>query len=126
MEAAVVSVAFYADHNVDGAVVAGLRRRGVDVLAAQEDGHHRAGDPAVLDRAGGLGRVLVTCDQDFLAVGPARQQSGQWFVGVLFAEQIDMHHRPGTYINDLELIARAADPADYENQVVRLPLRPPP
>jgi hypothetical protein len=125
VEPAVVSVAFYTDHNVPGPVVAGLRRRGVNVLTAQEDGHHRAGDPAVLDRAGGLGRVLVTCDKDFLAEGPDRQRTGRWFSGVFFAEQFDMFRRPGVYVNDLELIAVLGDQADYENQVVRLPLRPP-
>lgn len=117
-----MSVAFYADHNVDGAVVAGLRRRGVDVLTAQEDGHHRAGDPAVLDRAGALGRVLVTCDKDFLTEGPARQQTGRWFAGVLFAEQFDVHHRPGRYVDDLELIAVLGEPHEYENRVEYLPL----
>ncbi|MBX9626347.1 MAG: DUF5615 family PIN-like protein [Gemmataceae bacterium] len=120
-----MSVAFYADQNVPWPVVAGLRRRGVNVLTAQGVGHHRAGDPAVLDRAGGLGRVLVTCDKDFEIEGHARQATGRWFVGVLKAVQNDMHHRPGRYVDDLELIAQAAEPVDYENRVEYLPLRPP-
>ncbi|MBX9585191.1 MAG: DUF5615 family PIN-like protein [Gemmataceae bacterium] len=117
-----MSVAFYTDHHVPGAVVRGLRRRGVDALTVQEDGHDSAPDPDVLDRAGALGRVLVTCDKDFLAEATARQAAGRWFVGVLKAVQNDMSHRPGRYIDDLELIAVLDDPADYENRVPHLPL----
>lgn len=120
-----MTVTYYMDVNVHGAVTAGLRLRGVDVLTAQQDGRDTTPDPDVLDRAGALGRVVVTYDSDFLAEATARQQSGRWFVGVLKAEERDVKLRPGRYIDDLELIAAAGDPADYENRIEHLPLRPP-
>lgn len=120
-----MSVAFYMDHNVHGALTTGLRRRGVDVLTVQEDGYDTAPDRDVLDRAGAIGRVVVTYDKDFLAEATARQLSGRWFVGVLKAEQDDVRARPGRFIDDLELVAAVDDPADHENRVTHLPLRPP-
>ncbi|HZO87006.1 MAG TPA: DUF5615 family PIN-like protein [Chthonomonadaceae bacterium] len=53
-------IRLYTDENVDGAIIRQLRRRGVDVLTAQQDGHMRTDDPIVLDRATTLGRVLFT------------------------------------------------------------------
>lgn len=46
-----MSVRFYMDEHVHGAVTSGLRRRGVDVLTAQEDGQTGADDDSLLDRA---------------------------------------------------------------------------
>jgi predicted nuclease of predicted toxin-antitoxin system len=63
---------FYFDENVPGAIVEGLRQRGIDVLTAQEDGFDETPDPLVLDRAGELGRVLFTRDDDFLREAAAR------------------------------------------------------
>lgn len=39
-----MSVAFYFDHNMQIAVVAGLRQRGIDVLTTLEDQHDRQPD----------------------------------------------------------------------------------
>ena len=61
-----MSVALYSDVHVRAAVTEGLRLRGVDVLTAQEDGAATMDDPDLLDRAGELGRVIFTQDQDFL------------------------------------------------------------
>jgi hypothetical protein len=46
------------DVHVKRAVTDGLRRRGVDVLTAQEDGTNRLHDSDLLDHATSLGRVL--------------------------------------------------------------------
>lgn len=56
----------YMDVHVPYAVTTGLRLRGVDVLTAQEDGASELDDPALLDRATELGRVLYTQDDDLL------------------------------------------------------------
>ena len=55
------------DHHVPRAITTGLRLRGVDVLTAYEDGASELPDPALLDRASELGRVLFTQDDDLLA-----------------------------------------------------------
>lgn len=46
-----MSLRLYMDVHVRWAITAGLRRRGLDVLTAQEDGAARFEDPALLDRA---------------------------------------------------------------------------
>ncbi len=58
-----MTVRFYMDEHVSRAVTVGLRRRGLDVLTVQEDGRTGASDPAVLDRATELGRVLFSQDE---------------------------------------------------------------
>jgi hypothetical protein len=55
-------VRLYMDVHVHRAVTEGLRLRGVEVLTAQEDGTPQYEDPALLDRATQLGRVLFTQD----------------------------------------------------------------
>ena len=56
-------VSLYMDHHVPSAITAGLRKRGVDVLTAEEDGSARLDDDPLLDRATSLGRVLFSQDK---------------------------------------------------------------
>lgn len=49
-----MSIRLYHDEHVRSAVTEGLRKRGVDVLTAQEDGAEGTPDPALLDRATAL------------------------------------------------------------------------
>ena len=95
---------FYMDHHVPSAITNGLRLRGVDVLTAHEDGTQRLEDPALLDRAGALGRVLFTRDDDFLKEAALRQQQGIFFAGVIYAHQLRVSI--GVCIENLELIAK--------------------
>lgn len=55
-----MSVPLYMDVHVPQAITEQLRRRGVDVLTAIEDGAATLTDEALLERAGVLGRVLFT------------------------------------------------------------------
>lgn len=115
-----MSVAFYMDEHVESAITKALRKRGVDVLTAQEDGRDRSPDARLLDRATELGRVLVSRDRDFL-IESARRQRARWkFAGVIYAA------RPrvpiGRCIEDLEIIAKATEPHEYTNRVEYLPL----
>ena len=81
-----MAIAFYIDEHVDDAITRGLRRRGVDVLRVQDDGHSRTDDKIILDRAGVLGRVVFTRDDDFLVIAQARQANGIPFAGVVYAK----------------------------------------
>jgi predicted nuclease of predicted toxin-antitoxin system len=74
-------IALYMDHHVPRAITAGLRSRGIDVLTAHEDGTQELDDPALLDRAGELKRVLFTRDDDLLAEATKRQREGRVFSG---------------------------------------------
>ena len=53
-----MSVRFYMDHNVQGAVVDALRVRGVDCLTAQEDGTTTLNDDALLRERPSWGAFL--------------------------------------------------------------------
>jgi predicted nuclease of predicted toxin-antitoxin system len=89
-----MSLSLYMDHHIASAITQGLRARGVDILTAYEDGAARMLDAELLDRAGQLGRVLFTQDQDLLSEVAQRQQTGQ-----------------------------VCNPEEFFNQVVHLPLR---
>jgi len=57
-------ITFYMDHHVPRAITLGLRLREADVITAYEDGTSELDDTGLLDRAGELGRVLFTRDDD--------------------------------------------------------------
>jgi uncharacterized protein with PIN domain len=59
---------FHLDESVDPAVAEGLRRRGADVTSSHEAGLLRASDERQLEFAIAEQRVLVTHDEDFLAL----------------------------------------------------------
>ena len=69
----------YMDVHVNAAITAGVRRRGIEVLTAQDDGSRRFEDGLLLDRASALQRVLFSQDEDLLAIARERQISGVFF-----------------------------------------------
>lgn len=108
------------DHHVPRAITNGLRLRGVDVLTAHEDGAGELQDPALLDRATELERVLFTQDDDLLTEATQRQRQGQTFSGVIYAHQLRMSI--GDCVRDLELIVRVGEPEEMTGQTLFLPL----
>jgi hypothetical protein len=115
-----VPLALYMDVHIPGQITRGLRRATVDVLTAQEDGTDEWPDDALLDRATGLGRALVTFDDDLLAEAAIRQQHGIRFAGVIYGHQL--HVSCGQCIRDLEVIAKAGTAEDVTDRVLYLPL----
>ena len=113
-------IPLYMDEHVLQAITDGLRRRGVDVIAAQEEGRGGTADPELLDRATTLGRALITSDHHFEIEAALRQKQGVPFAGIIFI-------RAGTIpiakcIDDLELISLAGEDRDVENVLLYLPL----
>ena len=53
-------LSFYMDHHVHQSITDGLRRRGVDVLTAFEDGREEEDDETLLERA----TELVVCPRE--------------------------------------------------------------
>jgi predicted nuclease of predicted toxin-antitoxin system len=80
-------VRLYFDHNVNQAIVRGLRLCGLDVLAAREDGTHCFPDPDLLDQATALGRLLVSSDIDPAIEARRWQHAGVSFGGVVYMPQ---------------------------------------
>jgi hypothetical protein len=76
------------DVHVKAAITAGLRRRGIEVATAQEDGGTRLEDVALLDRATALQGVLFSQDDDLLAIARDRQATAVFFAGLIYGHQL--------------------------------------
>jgi predicted nuclease of predicted toxin-antitoxin system len=61
-------IKYYTDEHVPSAVVAGLRRRGIEVLTTVEAGMLGTSDEAQLALATAQQRVIFTQDDDFLSL----------------------------------------------------------
>ena len=115
-----MSLGLYMDVHVPAAISRALRRRGVDVLTAQEDGAARFPDPDLLDRAAEIGRIVFTRDSDFLAEGVRRQRGEIPFATIMYAHQ--QHVTIGRCVDDLAMLALASTPEEATGQIVYLPL----
>jgi hypothetical protein len=76
----------YADECVNGRIVIGLRRRGVDVVTAEDQGLISAGDSDQIARAIALGRTLVTSDRDFFTIADDLMARQTPFPGMFFIQ----------------------------------------
>lgn len=115
-----MAVSLYMDHHVPKAITVGLRLRGIDVVTAHEDGTDQLDDDKLLLRAHVLKRALFTQDDDLLAEAAKCQRDGSPFSGVIYGHQLRV--AIGVCIQDLEIIAKSAEPEELQNQVLFLPL----
>jgi hypothetical protein len=106
--------------HVDSAIVNQLRLRDVDVLRAQDDGTDTLTDELLLEHATALGRPLVTNDIRFHAMARKWQEQAIPFCGIIFAHQMQVSI--GQCVRDLEIIAKATDPDEWNRSILRLPL----
>ena len=114
-------VQLYLDVHVDKAIHEQLQLRGVDVLRAQDDGAATMTDQELLQRSTDLGRVIFTQDIRFKAMAEDWQRQGRAFAGLAYGDQTGV--TVGTYVKDLELIAKATEPVDWLNVVQHLPYK---
>jgi hypothetical protein len=112
-------VRLYMDVHVPDAITIQLRRRGVDVLTALEDGAGRIIDADLLEHATAIGRLLFTQDIRFGALAGQWLRDGRDFAGLIFGHQ--MGGTIGQFVNDLELIAKASEPEEWLNVIERIP-----
>lgn len=115
-----MAIALYMDVHVPQAITDQLRRRGVDVLTAIEDGQAETVDEELLERSRELSRVLFTQDIRFKAMAEDWQRRGQPFAGLLFGHQLG--GTIGQYVQDLEFIANASEIEEWSNAVQHLPV----
>lgn len=108
------------DVHVRRAVTLGLRRRGIDVVTAQEMGFGELTDSDLLDQATLLNRVLFSQDADLLREADLRIEAGIEFSGVVYGRQNDLS--TGQAVHDLELISRVYRSEEIANRVEYLPL----
>jgi hypothetical protein len=114
-----MGVMLYMDVHVPQPLTDQLRRRGVDVLTAIEDHYAERSDEELLERASTLGRVVFTQDIRFKALAEHWQRQGRPFAGLVFGHQLGA--TLGQFVKDLELIARASEPAEWLNTIDHLP-----
>ena len=113
-------VSLYMDHHVPKAITVSLRLRGIDILTSYEDETDQLDDNLLLKRAHELKRALFTQDDDLLAEATKCQREGSLFSGVIYSHQLRV--TIGVCIQDLEIIAKSAEPEELQNQVLFLPL----
>jgi len=114
-----MAVAVMMDAHIPRAITDQLRRRGVDVLTAAEDGSNNLPDEDLLEPAQVLGRLLFTQDIRFRVMAEDWQRQGRPFAGLVYGRQ--MGGTIGQYVASLELIARASEPADWHGVINYIP-----
>lgn len=102
---------FYLDEHIPKAVVEGLRRHGIDVLTVQDAGRVGDSDRKQLAFAAMKRRVLVTFDDDFLALDAA----GAPHSGIVFSQA--GRRSVGELIESLVLIANVIEPEEMGNHI---------
>ena len=65
--------------------------------------------------------MLFTQDDDLLKEAARRLRSGVAFAGVIYAHQLNV--TVGQCIDDLELIAKATEPDEWQGRLTYLPLK---
>ena len=78
-------------------------------------------DEELLEHTTKLGRIIFTQDIRFKAMAEEWQREGKPFSGLLFGNQLGV--TIGTYVKDLELIAKATEPAEWRNVIQHLPYK---
>ena len=114
-----MAIALYMDVHIPQSITAQLRRRNVDVLTAQEDDTLELLDDQLLERSTALGRVLFTQDIRFRAMAEDWQRQGKPFAGLIFGHQLG--GTIGQFVKDLEFIAQASDPKDWQEMIEYIP-----
>ncbi len=104
-------VRFHLDEHVADAVAIGLRRRGIDVTTTVDAGLCGGDDPAHLAFARSQSRVIVTHDEDFLAL----HAGGASHFGIIYCHQGTRSVRE--LIRALLLIHECLTPEDMKNHV---------
>jgi uncharacterized protein with PIN domain len=107
-------IRLHLDENLAQAVAHGLRLRGFDVTTTPDAHLLRASDETQLAYAVREGRVLVTCDIDFLRTA----STGVDHNGILFAEK--NRHRHGDIVRGIVSLATRFSSEDLANTVVYL------
>lgn len=108
------AIRYYFDQHVFGGVGPGLRRRGVDVLTAQEAGRCGLPDPDQLQFATAQERVVMTFDSDYLAL----HNSGVQHAGIAWCPATK--YTIGELVQLLYLLYLVTDRDEMRNHVEHL------
>jgi hypothetical protein len=113
--------ALYLDVHVPAALAEQLRRRGVDVLTAQEDGAAELDGADLLDRSAELCRLLFTQDMRLAGLAEDWQYTDRKFAGLVLCHPL--RGSVGQYVRDLDFIAKNTCQSEWIGQLEQLPIR---
>ena len=105
----------YCDENIESAIVAGLRRRGIEVISTRDTGDLGKSDEYHLKNASELEAVILTHDVDFLKIAHQGQQGGKEHKGILYAHPLDLS--PGECIRMVELVTQVLTEEEMKNHI---------
>ena len=108
---------FYFDESIELAVSEQLAASNIDVVSAHSLDLLGDSDPNHLARAGTLGRILCTYDQDFLRLAA----EGAIHSGIIFAQQ--QRTSIGDWVREIQAIHAQMQAEDMIGQVVYLILK---
>jgi predicted nuclease of predicted toxin-antitoxin system len=102
----------YADENIEYAIIEGLRRRKINVVAAVELGYRGKSDAFHLAKASELEAVILTHDVDFLMMA---SMPGTKHHGIIFAHAKNVS--AGECIRGVDLIVSVLTDRDMANHI---------
>lgn len=112
MPESIAVVKFYLDEMISPNVATGLRLRGIDVLTAQEAGTLSMSDRQQLAVAAEDSRVMVTMDNDFLAL----HSQGVPHAGIAYIAQ-NRKATIGELVQRLQLVFEILEVEDMRGRV---------
>ena len=113
---------FLTDENFNGDILRGLVRRlpKLDIVRVQDVGLRNTDDPEILEWAAREKRILLTHDVATITMYAYERVDRELpMTGVIEVIATDSI---GKILNDLEILILCANPEDYENQVLFVPL----
>lgn len=105
------AIRLYLDECLTPKIAVQVRKLGIDIVSVHELGLAGDSDENHLVRASTLSRVLVTADEDFLAIAA----SGTAHCGIVYGEQSALSI--GDWVRAIELICGVYEPEDMLNHV---------
>lgn len=114
--------AFLTDEDFREPIVRGLRRQSpsIDVLSVRDLGLVGSADPVVLDVAAEQGRVVWSHDVTTMrAAAEGRLRRGEPMPGLVL---VPWRMPTGLAISELLVMVKAAGPADFDGQVLFVPI----
>jgi hypothetical protein len=111
----------YADADIHGPVVEGLRRRGWDVVRAVDLHPEGADDHVHFERAALEGRVLVSNDLDQLMIAESWLLAGRCFSGLVTWHKVDERRMTvGFRLDVFEALAEEDEPFPSSYPIIRI------
>lgn len=119
-----MTVRYLADEDLNAGIVQGLRSRepAIDILDVKTGGLRGTKDPALLEIADQLGRILITYDRHTMTRHFSdRPDAGKSTPGVFVLPQ--QRSAIGEVIDWLLLVWTASQAEEWRNRIVYLPFR---